>query len=72
VHHLQSRPPPTHRPPREVHQLQTAAREAQKTEDWQARYAVRAGVEGTINQAVDLGIRRARYRIPPKVLITGM
>ncbi|MBW8802961.1 MAG: transposase [Catenulisporales bacterium] len=32
-------------PPREVHQLQTAAREAEKTQDWQARYVVRAGVE---------------------------
>lgn len=49
-------------PPREVHGLQTTSRAAQKREDWQARYAVRAGVEGTINQAVDLGIRRARYR----------
>jgi transposase len=49
-------------PPREVHQLQTIARAEQQTNDWQARYAVRAGVEGTINQAVDLGIRRARYR----------
>jgi transposase len=49
-------------PPREVHELQTAARTAQKSRAWQARYAVRAGVEGTINQAVDLGIRRARYR----------
>jgi transposase len=49
-------------PPREVHELQTASRAEQQTKDWQARYAVRAGVEGTINQAVDLGIRRARYR----------
>jgi hypothetical protein len=49
-------------PPREVHQVQARTRAAQATEAWQARYAVRAGVEGTINQAVDLGIRRARYR----------
>jgi DDE family transposase len=49
-------------PPREVHELQQTARAAQKTAHWQARYAVRAGVEGTINQAIDLGIRRARYR----------
>ena len=49
-------------PPREVHELQTIALAEQQTKDWQARYAVRAGVEGTINQAVDLGIRRARYR----------
>lgn len=49
-------------PPREVHQAQAKARAAQETEQWQARYAVRAGVEGTINQALDLGIRRSRYR----------
>jgi transposase len=49
-------------PPREVHQAQVKSRAAQQTEQWQARYAVRAGVEGTINQGLDLGIRRARYR----------
>jgi hypothetical protein len=49
-------------PPQEVHQAQTRARAEQATKDWQARYAIRAGIEGTINQAVDLGIRRARYR----------
>ena len=49
-------------PPREVHEAQVKARAEQTTKDWQARYGVRAGVEGTINQAVDLGIRRARYR----------
>lgn len=49
-------------PPREVLQIQQANRAAQHEKAWQARYAVRAGVEGTINQAVDLGIRRARYR----------
>lgn len=49
-------------PPREVHQAQVKAGATQKTEAWQARYAVRAGVEGTINPAVDLAIRRARYR----------
>ncbi|WP_406499651.1 transposase [Streptomyces sp. NBC_00846] len=32
------------------------------------KYALRAGVEGTINQALDItGIRRARYRGLPKV-----
>jgi len=49
-------------PPREVHQLQSTARAEQQTGDWQARYAVRAGAEGTINQAVALGIRHTRYR----------
>jgi transposase len=49
-------------PPREVHQLQTTARAEQQTQGWQDRYAVRAGAEGTINQAVSLGIRHNRYR----------
>jgi hypothetical protein len=49
-------------PPREVHQAQLKARAEQATGAWQARYARRAGAEGTINQALDLGIRRARYR----------
>jgi transposase len=37
-------------PPQEVHQAQLAARATQKSEDWQARYATRAGVEGTIRK----------------------
>jgi IS5 family transposase len=50
-------------PPREVHQAQTTARAAQNTKDWQARYAIRAGVEGTIRQGIAVtGMRRARYR----------
>lgn len=49
-------------PPRQVHQAQAEARAAQNTHTWQERYALRAGVEGTINQALDLGIRRSRYR----------
>jgi len=54
-------------PPREVHQAQLAVRAAQDTPDWQARYARRAGVEGTIRQAVAVtGTRRARYRGLPK------
>jgi transposase len=54
-------------PPQEVHEVQQAARADQKTHEWQARYAVRAGVEGTIHQAVEVtGIRRARYRGLPK------
>jgi len=49
--------------PREVHQAQRAARAAQADPDWRARYAARAGVEGTISQAVAVtGTRRARYR----------
>lgn len=54
-------------PPREVHDAQLAARATQDTPDWQARYARRAGVEGTIRQAVAVtGTRRARYRGLPK------
>ncbi|MDN5751536.1 MAG: transposase, partial [Pseudonocardia sp.] len=50
-------------PPREVHHAQRTARASQNTRDWQARYAIRAGVEGTIRQAVAVtGMRRARYR----------
>jgi len=49
--------------PRDVHQAQLAARVAWGTEDFQARYALRAGVEGTIRQGVAVtGMRRARYR----------
>jgi hypothetical protein len=54
-------------PTREVYQAQLAARATQNSQDWQARYAVRAGVEGTIGQAVAVtGTRRARYRGLPK------
>jgi transposase len=50
-------------PIREVYEAQLAARASQNTPDWQADYAVRAGVEGTIRQGVAVtGIRRARYR----------
>ncbi|GAA2282202.1 hypothetical protein GCM10010430_80080 [Kitasatospora cystarginea] len=54
--------------PQELHEHVAAARTAQKTDTWQAKYALRAGVEGTINQALDVtGMRRARYRGLPKV-----
>jgi IS5 family transposase len=49
--------------PRDVHQAQLAARASQNTTNFQARYALRAGVEGTIRQGVAVtGIRQARYR----------
>ncbi|MGH8922783.1 MAG: transposase [Actinomycetes bacterium] len=55
-------------PPPELHQAQLAARAEQTTTEWQARYAVRAGVEGTIHQAVAAtGARHARYRGQGKV-----
>ena len=50
-------------PPRQVHEAQLAARATQDTRDFQARYALRAGVEGTIRQGVAVtGMRHARYR----------
>ena len=49
-------------PTREVHHAQLAARARHDTPDGRARYALRAGVEATIGQAVAVtGLRRARY-----------
>lgn len=54
-------------PPRELRDLQVRVRTEQQTPDWQARYAVRSGVEGTINEfAHGHGMRRCRYRGQPK------
>ncbi|MCX4784730.1 IS1182 family transposase [Streptomyces sp. NBC_01221] len=54
--------------PEHLHTVLAAARAEQKTKTWKDKYALRAGVEGTINQALDItGIRRARYRGLPKV-----
>ena len=48
--------------PREVHEAVTAARAGQTSQQWKARYNIRAGVEGTLRQATHVtGIRRARY-----------
>ncbi|WP_435874624.1 IS1182 family transposase [Nocardia vinacea] len=46
---------------REQHQALEHARAEQATDTWKHRYAIRAGVEGTIHQAVTLGARRSRY-----------
>jgi len=52
---------------RESHQAITTARAEQATDQWQRRYKIRAGVEGTIAQATHVtGIRRARYLGLPK------
>jgi transposase len=49
--------------PRQMTEALRAARDRQKTEDWNKDYALRAGVEGTIRQADAVtGIHRARYR----------
>ncbi|WP_156724777.1 transposase [Streptomyces apocyni] len=54
--------------PKELHEIQTAARAEQKTRTWRDKYELRAGVESTINQALDMtGIRRACYRRLAKV-----
>jgi len=53
-------------PPPDLAHAQAAARAAEKTIPFQADYARRAGVEGTIHQAVSHGARRARYRGLPK------
>lgn len=56
--------------PRELHERTTTARAEQDTESWRTKYALRAGIEGTVNQALDItGIRRARYRGLPKVTL---
>jgi transposase len=53
-------------PPRDMAETQAAARAAEKTIPFQADYARRAGVEGTMHQAASHGARRARYRGLPK------
>jgi transposase len=53
-------------PPRDLAEAQAAARAAEKTIPFQADYARRAGVEGTMHQAASHGARRARYRGLPK------
>ena len=48
---------------RQVHQAQLTARAAAGTKDFQAKYALRAGIEGTIRHGVaNTGMRHARYR----------
>ncbi|MFC9909931.1 transposase [Streptomyces sp. NPDC059862] len=53
--------------PREQQQVLEQQRAEQQTTQWKARYDVRAGVEGTVSQAVRrTGIRRTRYTGLPK------
>ncbi|MEU6067696.1 transposase [Streptomyces sp. NPDC047082] len=48
--------------PREQQQVLDQRRQEQRTEEWKKRYDIRAGVEGTISQAVRrTGIRHTRY-----------
>ena len=53
-------------PPRDLGEAQAAVRAAEHTIGFQADYARRAGVEGTMHQATSHGARRARYRGLPK------
>ena len=52
--------------PRDLAEAQAAVRAAEKQIPFQADYARRAGVEGTMHQAASHGARRARYRGLPK------
>jgi len=52
--------------PRDLAHARAAARAAEKTIPFQADYARRADVEGTMHQAASHGARRARYRVLPK------
>ena len=48
--------------PQSEHELIQAARTYQQTQEFKDRYAVRAGVEGTVSQAASaLDMRRSRY-----------
>ncbi|MFE2188745.1 IS1182 family transposase [Streptomyces sp. NPDC059455] len=50
-------------PPRELRDLRLRVRTEQQTPQWKARYAIRSGVEGTVNEfAHGHGMRRYRYR----------
>ncbi|MET7718246.1 IS1182 family transposase [Streptomyces sp. NPDC005407] len=50
-------------PTRELHEIQTRNRLDQTAEEWQRRYAIRAGIEATLSQNVRAhGLRRSRYR----------
>jgi phage-related protein len=54
-------------PPRELRDLQVRVRTEQQISEWKARYAVRPGAEGTINEfAHGHGMRRCCYRGQPK------
>ncbi|BFO14599.1 hypothetical protein SHKM778_09870 [Streptomyces sp. KM77-8] len=49
--------------PRQEHEALRQARADQDTDTWKDRYKTRAGIEGTISQAVGrCGLRRSRYR----------
>lgn len=48
--------------PRPVHEALQAARQRETTADFKATYRIRAGIEGSISQAVRVnGLRQTRY-----------
>jgi hypothetical protein len=54
-------------PPRELYDLQLRNRADQQDPAWHKRYAVRSGIEGTVNElAHGHGLRHCRYRGQPK------
>jgi len=54
--------------PQAAHEALQARRDEQQTPEFRQEYARRAGIEGTLSQAVrGMGIRRARYDGLPKV-----
>jgi IS5 family transposase len=59
-------------PPRDLAEAQASVRAAENTIPFQADYARRAGVEGTMHQATSHGARRARYRGLPKTRLDHM
>ncbi|WP_432198379.1 transposase [Streptomyces sp. bgisy027] len=63
MHHLPRKPPHRGLSPTRARDLQLRVRTEQQTPEWKARYAVRSGVEGTVNEfAHGHGMRRCRYR----------
>lgn len=57
-----------HLRPQEAHEALQARRHEQQTLQFRQEYATRAGIEGTLSQAVrGMGVRRARYDGLPKV-----
>jgi len=58
--------------PRDLAEAQAAARAAETAIPFQADYARRAGVEGTMHQAASHGARRARYCGLPKTRLDHM
>lgn len=57
-----------HLRPQAAHEALQARRQEQETPEFRQRYETRAGIEGTISQAVrGMGVRRARYDGLPKV-----